>query len=593
MSGSLPAADGRPSLVRRGVRKARSTARGLRPISVRQVSADSVRVTRWPGPARVHRLDDPDARCSVAGVVTISVSDPAALVRLAAAGLLYGDVRGMSVRVQVAPEWLSTGLQPPAMRMRTDSFGWRREGKGVTVDLRWSGLVEINRALRDVLATVLRSRTWPQTDGPVLALDRATWLDGASSWPQGRLTGAKVPERDADDRPLGPYQVADPVKEEHAPVLTSVANPLGRKLFGAATPYRLVEEGGDVVLRVGSGRSVARLDRAEGVEAGLLRSHFDKYAVATVSAPPSPASAPALRVLGACGMVFAAADPGVRAALGDLDLVCVSDVAEVDDLRGYGLSAAASRRMAITGDAALRRTRLNGGDLPLPDVSVVLSSMRAEYVGDCLRYLAEQTYPSIEVLVGLHGYEAPAETVERWREIARFPLRVVPFAADLPFGAVLGRLSRLADGDLLTKVDDDDHYGPHHVTDLVIAGHATGADVVAKGARFVHLPDREETIDRSWAATELFNVTPAGGTLLFSRGTLQAAGGWSHSSRHVDSDLLTRIRDLGGGVFRTHALEYVYERRTTGHTFATDVDRLLDQSQRSYPGLPDEIVRPA
>jgi hypothetical protein len=293
-------------------------------------------VTRWPGPARVHRLDDPDARCSVAGVVTISVSDPAALVRLAAAGLLYGDVRGISVRVQVAPEWLSTGLQPPAMRMRTDSFGWRREGKGVTVDLRWSGLVEVNRALRDVLATVLRSRTWPQTDGPLFALDRATWLDGASSWPQGRLTGAKAPERDGDDRPLGPYQVADPVKEEHAPVLTSVANPLGRKLFGAATPYRLVEDGGHVVLRVSSGRTVARLDPAEGVEAGLLRSHFDKYAVATVSAPPSPAAAPALRALGACGMVFAAADPAVRAALGDLDLVCVSDAAEVDDRADTG-----------------------------------------------------------------------------------------------------------------------------------------------------------------------------------------------------------------------------------------------------------------
>src|SRR4030095_16792810 len=107
--------------------------------------------------ARTHRLDDPDARCSVAGVVTISVSDPAALVRLAVAGLLFGDVRGMSVRIQVAPEWLSTGLQPPALRMRTESFAWQRDGKGVTVDLRWSGLVEVNRALRDVLATVLRS----------------------------------------------------------------------------------------------------------------------------------------------------------------------------------------------------------------------------------------------------------------------------------------------------------------------------------------------------------------------------------------------------------------------------------------------------
>jgi cellulose synthase/poly-beta-1,6-N-acetylglucosamine synthase-like glycosyltransferase len=249
--------------------------------------------------------------------------------------------------------------------------------------------------------------------------------------------------------------------------------------------------------------------------------------------------------------------------------------------------------MALAGDAALRRTALGGdGMLPLPTVSVVLSSMRADHIEQCLSYLAGQTYPALEVLVGLHGYDVPELTRERWDALLPGPVRVSSFPAELPFGAVLGRLSRFADGELLTKVDDDDHYGPNHVTDLVIAWHTSGADVAAKGSRFVHLPERDETIDRAWAAPELFNVSPAGGTLLLARSTLQQLGGWSHSSRHVDTDLLTRVKDAGGLVYRTHALEYVYVRRATGHTWQTGTEQILAQGERTYPGLPAELIHP-
>jgi hypothetical protein len=249
--------------------------------------------------------------------------------------------------------------------------------------------------------------------------------------------------------------------------------------------------------------------------------------------------------------------------------------------------------MAIHGDALLRRTALTGdGALPLPTVSVVLSSRRPDDIEACLGYLATQTYPAWEVVLGMHGYDVPPATVERWRALVPAPLRVLALPAEMTFGMVLGRLSRIADGELLTKVDDDDRYGARHLTDLVVAWHTSGADVVAKGSRFVYFPEADETMDRQWTAPEQFQVTPAGGTLMLARGTLAEFGGWSHSPKHVDTDLLIRLKAAGGLVYRTHGLEYVYVRRATGHTWHTELDSLREQGERIYEGLPAGVLAP-
>jgi len=298
-------------------------------------------------------------------------------------------------------------------------------------------------------------------------------------------------------------------------------------------------------------------------------------------------------VLAACGVVFATASPAVRAQLEALGVLVVTEPGEVSDLRGYALSVESTRRLTILGDPALRRTALTGdGTLPLPAVTAVVSSRRPDDVDACLGYLVTQTYPEFEVVLGTHGYQLGRDVVDRWSAALPVPLRVVPVPAEQTLGTALGRLSRMADGELITKVDDDDHYGPHHVTDLVLSLHTSGADLVAKGARFVHLPELGKTIDRIWAAPEVFNVTVAGGTMLIARSTLQQVGGWSASSRHVDSDLISRVRAGGGLTYRTHALEYVYVRRAAGHTWTTKIDDLVDQGGRVYDDLPAEIVRP-
>jgi hypothetical protein len=591
-------------LPRRVIRRLRREVAGLRWITVRPEGRDAVRVSRVRGVGRrSYRLDDLTARYVLGtGKLRLVVPDAAALVRIAVSGVLTGEIQRLEIRLADAPEWLLAGVRPPRLGRTAVRFHWRRRGRGLTLQLGWSKPYGLNRAFADALAAVVRARRWDQVSGPLYALDRTAWLAGAACWPQGQLAaGPPRMERDAFGRPLGPFLAPDQPTDSHLPPLvTMVANSYGRRLVGAATPYRLAVEPDRLELRDEAGRTALVLDRATAPEAVVARAELAKYAVVSVDPPLAtnpfvvdPFTADALRALAACGMVFATTDPAVRGELDTLGLVSVRHAKEVDDLRGYALSVAASRRMAVSGDAVLRRTPLGGaGMLPLPTVSVVLSSMRSDYVEGCLRHLAGQTYPALELLVGLHGYDVPEQTRERWRAMLGFPVRVVPFSAQLTFGAVLGRLSRMADGELLTKMDDDDHYGPHHLADLVIAWHTSGADVAAKGSRFVYFPELDQTIDRAWAAPEIFNVTPAGGTLLLARSTLQQLGGWSHSSKHVDTDLLIRVKSAGGLVYRTHALEYVYVRRTTGHTWITEIEELIDQGEHVYDGLPEEIIRP-
>lgn len=598
MSDTDPAAARRPArrgLLRRAAGRARREAGARRRVTVRQLDPDLVRVTRLPGrPPRRYRLADPGARVElVGGAVTLVAPDPAALTRLAACGLLAGEVHRLRLRLASAPPWLLTGVRPARLAAGARELRWARRRGGLVVELRWARPYPLPRALADLLAAVLRARPWGQTSGPVYALDRAAWLAGASSWPQGRLCAAPPGrERDPAGRPLGPYLTVEPPATVASPlVIGAVANPYGRVLVGSATRYRLAGGPDRPLLQDPAGRTVLRLDSA-----GIAAGGFDKYAVVSVASPVA-ADSPAgrmLPVLAACGAVFAGPDPRVRESLATLGLVVVADPATVDDLAGYALSVAAARRALVAGDPALRRTALAGdGAVPLPAVSAVLASMREEHIEDCLSHLAGQSYPALEVVLGLHGYDVPERTRQRWRELLPGPLRVLRFPAELTLGAVLGQLSRRAEGELLTKVDDDDHYGPDHVTDLVIARHTSGADLVAKGARFVHLRERGETIDRAWAAPERFDVTPAGGTMLLGRDTLLESGGWSHSSRHVDADLLARVRGAGGLVYRTHALEYVYVRHGEGHTFATATERLRSHAERTYRGLPGALLRPA
>ena len=645
-------------VARRAGRLGRAVPGGARIVgprwSVELTSWSAVAVTGPDGRTARRSLlpDDTGPAEQVGGALTVRVPDPAGLVRLAAAGLLAGTVGSVRVRVDRAPRWLwegATASSPDPGAAHPSALSWRAAGDGIDVAASWQGGAGVAAALDTALRAVLRTRPEPRSGGPLPVLDRAGWLDGWATPGSGVLLDARPVARSEGPGPLRPFGDPQPWDGPH-PVWSpvgAVAFPHRRRLLGEPARYRLAVAGGGaagtpaLTVQDEAGTAVAVVDGSSSPESALAGSRLVRYATlelgdevaGAATGPGSGAGAwldLVLAALATGGTVPVATGPAGRRLLERLGVPVPRSAGQVTGPDGYAWSATVSRAAGVLGDATLRRTALAaavgavpvraGALLPLPALSVLVASMRPDSVEALLADLAAQTYPEFEVVLGTHGWTASPAQLQRWSARLGRPLRAVARDADVPFGEVLGALSRAADGDVLTKADDDDVYGADHLTDLVLAWRQTGADLVAKAPRFVHLEDPAatgpggpvgtggtgvapdprggttgSTVDRSWAASEVFGRTPAGGTLLAARSTLLAAGGWSGSIRHVDIDLTARIRQAGGVTYRTHGLGYVYVRHARGHTWTVDHSVFLEQAGDVLPGLPAAIAtgRPA
>jgi glycosyltransferase involved in cell wall biosynthesis len=226
--------------------------------------------------------------------------------------------------------------------------------------------------------------------------------------------------------------------------------------------------------------------------------------------------------------------------------------------------------------AVLERT----GHRYLPSVSVILSTMRPELIPGVLRMLAGQTYPHVEVVVVAHGVPAPDLS---GLDLGALEVTVVEVPATALFGAALAEGVRRSSGDLITKLDDDDWYGEHHVFDLVLAHLYSRADVVGKTTEYLYLEEVEQLVHRTFA-TERYHDQVAGGAMLLSRAAFDALGGWRPTPNSTDRSVLIRVESQGGIGYRTHGLGYVYIRHTSKHTWERTDSQLLKGSFEQWRG---------
>lgn len=335
----------------------------------------------------------------------------------------------------------------------------------------------------------------------------------------------------------------------------SVHRPLGRRSTGGSIATASVV--GDALSVRGPDASVTFAGRVTASDARALRSTL---AVLTDDDVPARIT----HQLSACGVI-----------LGRTSMPLPS----VDDDLAWQARSVHERRHA------LRQFGPNAALDAWPTVSVILVTNRPDHLEHALRQVAGLRYPRLEVVVGVHG--AAVDPARVWDLASEIPHEATVVAVDgsRTLGEALQVCSDRANGALITKMDDDDYYGPEHIWDLVLAREYSGAQVVGKALDWIHLESEGATVFRPAYAAERYAAFVAGGTILLSRADLLSVGGWRPVPKSVDRALLDRVLAAGGLVYRTHGLGYIYVRHSAGHTASVKDEHFLTKTAARYEGL--------
>lgn len=403
--------------------------------------------------------------------------------------------------------------------------------------------------------------------------------------------------RSATSTPLGDWlrvgpvdeRVVNPVGFDRSPVGSAVrpapADDAGLAVRSKRGPRLLVHPNGHVtdgavaLLRTLPGIALSWEGTAGPVAYARAVGHLAALGVPLVGDAPPPIVARYLA-------------PGIADALGTPDDL-------VDRLRREELSVRL-RRAALSrlGASAWRRElarRTGSQSSDRATVSVLLTTRRPDMLPFALDQLRRQRGVSFEVVLTTHGFEPSTEDLAPWLETFGERLQPLHAESDLLFGQVLNLAASRASGDLLLKVDDDDWYGPDFVADLLLAREYSGAEVVGCSAEFTFVEPLWLTT-RNDDPSEVYRPFVAGGTILVDRGAFRAVGGFRHTRKHVDANLLSAILNAGGNVYRSHGLGYVLRRGTHGHTWDPGLAYFVSSSRAAdqWRGFqPSTVMDPA
>ena len=283
-------------------------------------------------------------------------------------------------------------------------------------------------------------------------------------------------------------------------------------------------------------------------------------------------------------------DPQLARLLGaELYKLLRTDVRHTD-ATGREIHSVRLRRAALRCHTAQARVRqlcraVGKEPPPLPGVSVLLATRRPGYLSRAVANVAKQDYPKLELVLALHGEGFEAGDVARTVAPLETPVEIVSVDARRGFSDVLNAATAAASGNLVTKMDDDDLYDAHHVSDLVLAREYAGAHLVGKAMEVVYLARRDQTVECNRNGGEICSTDLAGGTLLISQDDLAAIGGWQGDAPYEDRTLIANVARAGGRVYRTHGNGYVLVRHGERHSWKIDDEEIIAGATTVHRGF--------
>ena len=207
-------------------------------------------------------------------------------------------------------------------------------------------------------------------------------------------------------------------------------------------------------------------------------------------------------------------------------------------------------------------------------VSAVVSTNRPEHLGEVLATHAAQVHDDKELILVAHGFEVRNDLRSQAKELGIENLQIVEVSAQEPLGACLNRGVKAASGEIIAKMDDDDVYGAHYLSDQLAAMCYSNADLVGKQAHYLHIRGSDIVICRFPEREHRFTDLVMGPTLMTRRSTLTAQP-FAERTLGEDTDLQKRLIANGARIYSTDRFNFVQVRDSHGHTWTVEDNLLL------------------
>lgn len=328
-------------------------------------------------------------------------------------------------------------------------------------------------------------------------------------------------------------------------------------------------------------------------------------------ATPPRVLPPAVLEFAACGTAVAApVRPGLAEEFGEAFALARDPAVELPTLVGNLLSSGQLRdrlahraqRIVLSRhtyghrvDALLRSIGYTDPALlptSAPPVSVLLAVVHPAELSHAIDQVARQLHRPLQLVVIPYGTEIDAGFVRRQASVAGLDdVLVLPYDRSLSLGRCLRRAMDAADGTVLAKLDDENVYGEHYLSDLVTALGYTDSGVVGKGAHFAHFQASGATVLRYPENEHAFTRTLHGGTIT-ARADVMRKLGFADVSVGADTEFVANCVREGVPMYAADRFSFVWLRQSDpgNNTWQAGESELLRSGRVEFFGYPDRHV---
>ncbi|MBI9114608.1 glycosyltransferase family protein [Sanguibacter suaedae] len=225
--------------------------------------------------------------------------------------------------------------------------------------------------------------------------------------------------------------------------------------------------------------------------------------------------------------------------------------------------------------------------LARPSITAIVSTNRPHQVDHVLRTVAAQVGVRPQLAMLTHGFDVDRASIRAAaHDLGIDDVVLLDADQDVPLGACLNLLVDAADGEVVAKMDDDDLYGPHYLSDQLYAMDYSGADVVGKQAHYVHLGSADVLALRSGDREHRLTDRVMGPTITCSRNLARVVR-FPPLRSGEDTGFLVSSLAAGSSIYSADRFNFVQVRRpgSFAHTWTVSDAEILAGSDVQVAGL--------